>query len=186
MLSLYISIVDISLGDGYERKLIGQVNAFKSYGWETDIFCFKQNQIVMSKFAKDSPELVWSVISKRISNILIKRTLFLWKIFLHTKKTIPDFIYVRYPRVDLLFALFIALIKISRLKSKLIYEIPTYPYDNENPSSFSINNFLLRLNEKIFRPFVTMLIDTYAVVAYEGNVFGKESIRIENGTDRCQ
>jgi len=93
-----------------------------------------------------------------------------------------DFIYIR--RISPVNYSFIKLLKTIKKKNekcKIVYEIPTYPYDHEHKSVRSRTNLLI---DKIFRGKLKRYIDKIITISDDDIIFEAPTIKIKNGI-RC-
>jgi len=93
-----------------------------------------------------------------------------------------DFIYIRrlFP-INYSFIKLLKLIKKKNVKCKIIYEIPTYPYDQEHKT---ISSKVVLFIDKIFRVKLKKYIDRIVTVSNDDIIFGIPTIKIRNGI-RC-
>lgn len=93
-----------------------------------------------------------------------------------------DFIYMRRPFVmNRAMRKVLREIKQANPRVKIVVEIPTYPYDAEyNTYKF---NSMLRMKDKYNRARMNGLVDRFAVLSGEKEVFGIPTVRIVNGID---
>lgn len=99
--------------------------------------------------------------------------------FLEGKKY--DFVYIRRisPNCKSVIEL-LYLLKISNPNCKLVYEIPTYPYDFEH-KSFGAR--LLLAVDKIYRKKLCKYVDRIATLTDDKEIFGCKTLKITNGVD---
>jgi len=94
-------------------------------------------------------------------------------------QNIYDFIYIR--RIIPVNYSFIKLLKIIKMKNnkcKIIYEIPTYPYDMEH---YTVILKTLLIIDKIFRVFLKKYINKIITFTNDDYIFGVPTIKIKNG-----
>jgi glycosyltransferase involved in cell wall biosynthesis len=90
-----------------------------------------------------------------------------------------DYVYIR--RIFPVNYSFIKLLKMIRRKNercKIVYEIPTYPYDREHKKLLSIVALFI---DKIFRVKLKKYIDKIVTVSDDDVIFGVPTIKIKNG-----
>lgn len=165
--------------DGYDKKTCDQLLTFFSYGWDSFVICFNGNSVITAK--AESKQLKIFKSSFSVTNILLRRALLIIQSISFIYKHRPTFLYIRYPRADPICTILLMAAKIISKKIKIVYEIPTYPFEKEIDNNFRLRALTLKFGEKIFRPLVSELISAYAVIAFKENAFGKKSIHIENG-----
>lgn len=92
-----------------------------------------------------------------------------------------DFVYIRrFIPLSLGFVSMLAYIKNINKDCKIIYEIPTYPYDSEH-RGFKGN--IILLIDKIFRQKLKYYIDYIVTYSQDDVIFGIKTIKIMNGID---
>lgn len=70
-------------------------------------------------------------------------------------------------------------IKIKNPLCKILYEIPTYPYDKEHYNS--IKEYILLLIDRFFRKKLIKYVDRIIVLSDDDKIFGINTIKIRNG-----
>jgi len=93
-----------------------------------------------------------------------------------------DFIYIR--RISPVNYAFIKLLRMIKKKNsncKIVYEVPTYPYDKEHTTLRARVNLLI---DKIFRIKLKKYVDKITTVSNDDVIFGIPTIKIKNGI-RC-
>lgn len=184
MTGLYLTLTDLSKNDGYNSKIFGQVKAFLSFGIHMRIVGFNDSKNV--KIWQVSPDKSTNsevVLKGSCNNVISRRINLLRVAYNEIKHATPDFLYMRYPRLDPLFMFFLK--KVNNLKNKIyvISEIPTFPYDFEHRNANNLKSKIAITIDKIFRKNLKKYIDVIAVIAFKGDVFGIPSVKIENGID---
>lgn len=140
---------------GLKKKVLSQERIFRKYGFSISLL-MENNHPFKSRFPLFSTQLI------NFSNI--------------GKET--DFVYIRMPEaIDIHF-----IIKCCRLRkrSKVILEIPTYPFDSERKSLF---NLPLQIKNKIWTKFLKYSIDRIVTFSKDLEIFGVPTIPIANGVD---
>lgn len=92
-----------------------------------------------------------------------------------------DFLYIRQVYHDNSFVRYIRSIKKKNPKIKIIYEIPTYPYDRESKNKLSNVSFTLK--EKIHRKRLAKYIDRIVTFYGQSEIWGVPCIKLINGYD---
>jgi hypothetical protein len=120
-------------------------------------------------------------ISCRMINLPSTRWRYIFNLYkgvLNDEKKI-DFMYVRriMPVNKALIAL-LRKIKITNPCCKIIYEIPTYPYDGEHKTILSRCGLLV---DKIYRKQLKEYVDKIITVSNDDVIFGISTIKIKNG-----
>lgn len=92
-----------------------------------------------------------------------------------------DFLYIRQVYHDDSFTRYLRDIKRSNPKIKIIYEIPTYPYDTE--SGVSLHNFSFVAKEKLSRKNAAKFMDRIVTFYGQKEIWGVPCIDLTNGYD---
>lgn len=87
-----------------------------------------------------------------------------------------DFLYIRKDYFDRSFRKFVKNVKKKSSKTKIIVEIPTYPYDKELKK-------ILLWKEKMERKKLKAYIDKFVTLSKDDEIFGVSTIQIMNGID---
>lgn len=176
---LMISDNDITSTEslGVTKKLLGQYKAFNNLGYDTYHLCFKDEEGVLIH-GDDTKVLVKKQI--KLYFTYIKLLSLAHKVCAENN---IDLCYIRYPLAD--FA-FMSMIKKLHKICKVVVEIPTYPYDNENIGNVSfITKFIFAQdlhNRYKLKKFVDLIanigIDEYIYEIKCVNIFN--SINVNN------
>lgn len=158
--------------DGICKKIISQINALKNLGYEVD-YSFVQdgktyvrrNEKTTVKIADYNP--IWN---KLFANK---------KLAEYIKRNKYDGIYCRYACADWYFIKFLK--NARKEKSKIIVEIPSYPYDKEVKNTILGKTFLCI--DKLHRKNMKKYIDKIATFSRDEEIFGIPTIEIVNGID---
>lgn len=93
-----------------------------------------------------------------------------------------DYIYMRRPFVmNINMRMMLKEVRRHNPRIKIIVELPTYPYDEEY-KTYKLHNLLLQ-KDKYNRTKMHGLIDRFAILTDESEVFGIPTIKIKNGID---
>lgn len=92
-----------------------------------------------------------------------------------------DFLYIRQVYHDSSFIRYLAAIKKSNPKIKIIYEIPTYPYDSE--TTVSLSNFVFTVKERTSRKMLKKYVDRIVTFYNQKEIFGVPCLDLINGYD---
>ncbi len=162
---VYIIYNKITDTTGVNKKIHGQIEAFKKAG-------FEMKTVHMS--TKYMPG--WKILYRLpFTNILPH-----WRWFEEFENC--DFIYFRRP--PFMNVPFLGMLKVIRKRNpnvKIIMEIPTYPYDRE---FIQIKrNIPLMIKDKIEGGGVKRYIDAIAVLTEDKEIFKIPAVRIRNGFD---
>lgn len=165
---LYVSFENSSKkSSGVNKKIAGQIDAFKEKGYSVDLIAVYEKGIALYK-----DNCLNDVFR---SNLIPRISLCSW-VSKHAKKY--EVVYIRFQ----FFCPFV-LKMVENLKRNnviVIMEIPTYPYKRELKSQ-GIKGTLKGIIDSIFRPFCLRYIDALASPLADETIFGKETICIYNG-----
>lgn len=108
----------------------------------------------------------------------------LWKPVGHTwdfedKYTDADFLYIRKAEHDAAFLRFLKKNKKANPKIKILYEIPTYPYEKEQ--KITLGNLPIHIKDRIFRKYLKKYIDRIITFYNQKEILGIPTICIMNG-----
>ena len=102
-----------------------------------------------------------------------------WKY--HPKYAEADFIYFRKDVIDYSVYSFLRTIKQQNPKIKILFEIPTYPYDSEIKRGLKTIPFYWK--DVINRKKLHLCVDRIVTLSQDDEIFGIKTIRIINGFD---
>jgi glycosyltransferase involved in cell wall biosynthesis len=174
---IYLSLTNLSVKDAYYNKLLSHNIIIKDKGYFPIILAYNNTNVGIYAIKNNKVKLLFII---NCNNKLEKR-LVLYKILFYLLiRRKFKFIYIRYPRPDLFFILFLIILKIKIIK--IFYEIPTYPFTKEFNKLFSISGLYERICTLFFFPITLLLTDYVLVVAYsQKKILFKTVIKIENG-----
>ncbi len=92
-----------------------------------------------------------------------------------------DFLYLRQVRHDYPFVRYLKAIKKKNPNIKIIYEIPTFPYDKEG--SVNLKNCHVTIKDRINRKKLKKYVDRIVTFYDQGEIFGIPTIKLQNGFD---
>lgn len=170
---LMISDNDITSPEslGVTKKLMGQYKAFNNLGFDTYHLCFKDNEGVLIH-GDETKVLVKK--QKKLVFTYFKLLGIAHKVCIENN---IDLCYIRYPLAE--FA-FMGMIKKLHKICKVVVEIPTYPYDNENTKDVGfVTKFFFaqdRRNRYKLKNFVDLIVN----IGTEESVFGIKCVNIFN------
>ncbi len=154
-----------TLSIGIAKKILSQVKTLNTDNSE----CILVNLYITFK----SPLL-------RLIYIFFSRNMYINKLTKFDFATV-DFVYIRrFIPLSLGFVSMLAYIKKINKGCKIIYEIPTYPYDSEH-RGFKGN--IVLLIDKIFRKKLKRYVDCVVTYSQDNTIFGVTTIKIMNGID---
>ena len=162
---LFISDVNIyskdALVNGIVKKILNQIYFFNVEGQLSSKFVYLPK-----------PE------SNRILRFIIHLFFDIYK-KISIDPCLFDYIYIR-RIIPVDFSLIILLKKIRKMneKCKIVYEIPTYPYDQEHNTLSLVAVLFI---DKIFRGKLKKYIDRIVTISDDDIIFGIPTIKIKNG-----
>ncbi|HCH28280.1 MAG TPA: hypothetical protein DEW35_02110 [Ruminococcaceae bacterium] len=173
---LMISDNDITSSEslGVTKKLLGQYKAFNNLGYDTYHLCFKDRQGVLIH-GEDTAVLVKPQVKMYLTYIKLLK-----KADKICKKNGIDMCYIRYPLAD--FA-FMGMIKKLHKICKVVIEIPTYPYDNENIGNVSLITKFCFSQDKRNRFKLKNFVDLVVDIGEEKSIYGIPCVNIYNSID---
>ena len=169
---LYLTTWDFSDGpsSGITNKIMGQMKAFRTYGFSVDYTYIADNAAFYHKDGKDHRLGKVGKLRKLAANYYLYRRL-------KTEKY--DYVYNRYGLMD---AYYYKLLKmLNRKKSKIVVEIPTYPYDKERLPGLSW--WLLYTMDKLYRNRIYSYIHRIVTYSKDEEIFHIPTVQIKNGID---
>lgn len=170
---LYITTWDFTNAeaDGVCKKILSQIKVFKKAFYVVDYTYIKHGKTFINI---DNKEVLLGYnhhLSKFAAHKLIAEYL----------KDDNDYkyVYIRYNKADYGFINLLSIL--NEHFSKIVVEIPTYPYDNE---CRSLRDRVILVIDKLFRGKIKKYISTFVnYYSDEPTIFGAKSIRISNGID---
>lgn len=185
MKGLYISNIDPKKSVGYMPKILGQIQGFSQLGYDMELVCFNElSQVILLDFSQNIEHFsISQILSQANTNLMVRRISLLRAAIKHIAQTMPDFIYLRYPRSEPLYLVFLARIRQKFPKLTILSEFPTFPYDQEYKESCSHKDQIVFLLDKITRHYLKYFVDRVVAINYAHPIFGIETISIDNGID---
>lgn len=159
---------------GVTKKLLGQYKAFNNLGFDTYHLCFKDEKGVLIH-GEETRVLVKK--HKKLYFTYIKLLGLAHKVCLENG---IDLCYIRYPLAD--FPFMGMLKKLSNI-CKVVIEIPTYPYDEQNKEFTDIFSKYKILSDKYFRKKIKNYNVSFVTLDDSETIFGIKCINISNGVD---
>ncbi len=159
---------------GVTKKLLGQYKAFQNLGYDTYHLCFKDKKGVLihgdetTVLVKEHTKLYFTYI--KLLSLAHK---------VCAENNI-DLCYIRYPLADFPF---MGMIKKLHKICKVVIEIPTYPYDEQNKELTDIFSKYKVLSDKYYRKKFKKYNVEFVDVSNSENIFGLPCINIANGVD---
>lgn len=173
---LMISDNDITSSEslGVTKKLLGQYKAFNNLGYDTYHLCFKNRQGVLIH-GEDTTVLVKPQIKMFFTYTKLLKTAD--KI---CKENDIDMCYIRYPLAD--FAFMRMLKKLHKI-CKVVIEIPTYPYDEQNKALTDPFSKYKVLADRHYRKRLKKFDIVFTTFNNEDCIFEVPCVKISNGID---
>ena len=171
-----IYLTDYDTKDTYSgvcKKICTQVKSFENNGINIDLIDINSIEIKPISLLWDQLSALfgynnfdkWSRLLDVLENKLLSEYF--------------DFIYIRKPLFDSHQIRYFMRIKQKYPNIKLLFEIPTFPYDNE----VRLSQRLKLRNEKRLRSHFKEFIDGFVTYSKDKNIFGVPAINISNGID---
>ncbi|SHH27977.1 glycosyltransferase [Thermosipho atlanticus] len=171
---LYLTLTNIERKEfaGANKKIEGQIKAFKNHGVKTYKIAIKN--FGLYAFYDNKEKLLKKSHFKNKFEIIERRFLYYKHVIKFIEKQDIKVVYIRYPLFDLFFINFVKVCKNRGLK--ILLELPTFPYDKELSG---IRLFV----DKFFRRFLYKYVDYIVTYSKHETIFGIRTIKIENGID---
>lgn len=171
---------------GINRKISGQIKAFRKIGYEVWYPVFYDGWLMITDGTQEKKikKIKTGIFIQRnsIKRIIIRMyaARFLAGYLLNSRIRF-DYMYVRYPLTDFGF---LRLLKAFRkMKTRIAVEIPTYPYFGERKGKPILNKMLFYLDLMLhhrLKKYVDLMVVSSDT---KEKVFGIETLRIDNGID---
>lgn len=163
---------EVSLG--VTKKILGQYKAFQNMGHETWNLCMENGNGVL--IGSDDTR---TVVKKKVKDYFTVCALFLNAPKV-CKELHADLCYIRFPLTDWAFMKMVGnLHKIS----KVVVEIPTYPYDDQNRSNHNVVAQFAYHQDMFFRAKINPYIDLIATLSDDESIWNIKCVNIQNGLD---
>ncbi len=174
MNGIYIARLDIAKPEyiGVCKKIEAQLKAFGEYEAKVDLFCLRSSELLCNS------RILKKAVSGRIRNKLRHYAGF-YAYLAHANLT-TDFFYIRYQKCDPFFIYMIAALKFRFPSSRILIEIPSYPYEQENKS---IRNRILLFTDRSTRWMLRFFVKNIITFSQATRIFGIQTIRITNGVE---
>lgn len=176
MKALFLVFYGFHEYNGISKKIKYQINAFKQCGVEVRTCHYE----VMPDGHRQ-----WLIDEEVLTNLgvgivaKIKKRISFSCILNYVKQEKISLVYIRsYHNANPFTIHFVKALKAQGVK--VLYEIPTYPYDQEY---FSVKDKLQLYTDKLFRHIFCKYIDAIVTFSNDTEIFGCPTIRISNGID---
>lgn len=164
----------------YFNKTLAQLKSFRNFDYETYLIYIDNNKLIFNKVMENNKTKIIEThdlyfnekekykrnqqIIQIINNIL--------------QKNKYEIIYIRRIGIQIIF--YRKFLKTNQEKSKIVYEIPTYPFDKLNNLKGNIYQFIEKIILlKLFKKY----IDVIPVILQKNIKLEKNMLRITNGVD---
>lgn len=170
---LYIAptVVDILkyTADGICKKIHQQLSVFSEY-CDVYLIGYSDNDVIVYHNQTKYREI------KNSSNK--HRRLFLYDCVNNlSNELVFNTIYIRYAKSDYLFVKLLK--RLHKVSSKIIIEIPTYPYKNEMKDN--MHDRLMLFSDTVFSRFLKKYVKYIATFSHDDYIFGIPCLNISNG-----
>lgn len=169
---LYLTTWDFSDGAsmGITRKIRSQIKVFTDEEFKVDYTCIKDGCVWL--YIDDVPKNLGKVGAGRkiAANYYLAREL---------RDSKYPFVYTRYGLMDTFY--FCTLKELHKNGSRIVVEIPTYPYDAEKNRGLLWS--ILFGWDKLYRNRIKYVADAIFTYSEDDSIFGVPTIKGKNGTD---
>lgn len=93
----------------------------------------------------------------------------------------PDYIYVRKKDMDAKLIGFLRYVKRKYPECKILFELPTYPYDKDGLNKWY--NLFIVLKDRIYRNKIAKYVDRIVTYSDHDHIFGCRTLKARNGVD---
>ena len=179
---LYFTQQEANKNHGIYKKILYQVEALKRLENTVDLIAniTTQNNVLRVLKRDNYDE---EIIEKNsLKFIQLMRYVHYNKVYKLIEKEKYDLIYIRYQQAAMpFFNNFLRKIK-ENIGSKIVLEIPTYPYDYENKNIKGLKKIKIIL-EKRYRKYLKNYVDKIVTFSEDKKIFEVVCINIANGID---
>ena len=170
---LYYTCRDMTeTSSGINKKIFSQAKALEKLGCEVDLV-YRINDCEMMLKNSEGEKIIASKL-KRPYKIAASKAV---REFIKGK--IYAGVYIRYPYMDNQF--YILLKELKKKNTKIIVEIPTYPYDEELKDG--LENRIVLFLDKMYRESMHLFVDRIVIFSRENNIYNIPTIKTSNGVD---
>lgn len=169
---LYLTTWDFSDGpsSGITQKIRGQIKAFHAHGFQVDYTYISNNE---TYYFKDGMSISLGKVGK------LRKLAANYYLYKRLKSETYEYVYNRYGLMD---TYYYKLIKMLKGKgSKIIVEVPTYPYDKERLPGLTW--WLLYTMDKLYRNRIYPYVYRIATYSKDKEIFHIPTVEIKNGID---
>ena len=163
---------DDAESNGITKKIRAQIDSFRKAGFRVDHTCCQCGRFLLYRGGKAIDLCATRRLTTRIAAAHALRK------YLSRKGIRYDRVYLRYPQGDPALA---ALLKVLHRNSRVIVEIPTFPYDEEFRGSLPLRCSLLL--DRLSRKSIARHTDRFLTFSEHETIYGVPTIRTDNGID---
>lgn len=163
---LTVANVDFASPDGVAKKIFDQLEGF-SQSFDSYLFCRNGSKSILYSVRRKLIIFSWDK-NDRFS--------FFTKAARSIKTLGIDYVYIRYPKADPIFILFLA--KIKKETSRIFIEIPTFPYEFEGNGGIYGN--IKKIIDKTCRKSLFRYVDKIVTFSDDRTIFKIPCINIVN------
>lgn len=156
---------------GVEKKIKGQIKAFSARYQMYEVVIEKEKTTILKSIMWRMPGGSWGAKYNEAFSTITKLS----------SETDIYFFYIRMSFFDRRYLAFLRSLRDSFPDSRIILEIPTYPYDKEYLHSSTMWPWYFK--DKINRRFVAKYVDRIATVDNSSSILNIDTIKIVNGID---
>lgn len=174
MIGIYVCDCDLTdSSSGVSKKIHSQVALFEKSGYK--MLVFDKNSFAMEKPSK--VKVLARIVFEGVNSKVIFESL--RKISEIVSEEKVDFIYIRQGYFDKKMMSVLGIIKKRSPNTKIIYEIPTYPYNRE----INFNQIPQIVNDSMARKNAKKVIDRVVTYSNDKSIFSIKTINLSNGID---
>lgn len=173
---LYLLFHGFYASNGISKKVIAQIEALKNEGAEVNVCHYVVTSDAHRQWMVDSEIL--EDLGTGFKAKMLKRIYFR-PILNYIKETKPDYLYLRsFHNANPITIHFLN--RVRKTGTKILLEIPTYPYDGEYKTLWQKN---MLLADKLFRKSFCKRVEKIVTFSEDDTIFGRPTIKISNGID---
>lgn len=173
MKGLYITLENTKdTRSGVSKKIVSQVEMFSHNGVDMEIADANSIRMYNTSVFADAIRAVFG------NNGINWHNLYKY-VIVKLSQNNYDLLYVRKSLLDRYGVDFFKLVKSKYPNIKIVFEIPTYPYDNE----IRLSQRIMLRNDKISRCHLNEFVDRIVTYSSDEEIFGVKTISISNGID---
>ena len=162
---LYVAALPINFDkfNGVAKKVLSHIKVFKEE-FDSYLLCYHENKVLLVH-GDDKQEIMKGKNGYDVLRAIKKINIYF------------DNIYIRYPKSSPFFLAFLKKVK----GSKIVVEIPTYPYDSEGYETFVSR--IQKIMDGHYRKKINKYVDRIVTYSDDDEIFGIKTIKTINGID---